>query len=197
MSTNAKRRLIQAVLWHRMDEPALEYCGLWEAADAHIVEGRLLTVVERSPAEVRYTVDCGRDWETRTVQLTLTRGESSRRLALRRDEQGRWWRGEERTAALDGLLDVDLGFTPATNTLPIRRLGLEIDASAAVDAVWVRFPELTLERLPQRYTRLDERRYRYESAGGAFVAELDVDAHGLVVRYGELWKRVAAWPVGS
>ena len=89
----------------------------------------------------------------------------------------------------EGLVDVDLQVTPATNTLPIRRLQLGVGESAETDALWVRFPELALERLPQRYTRTGEFRYTYESRGGAFRAELEVDAQGLVVRYGDIWKR--------
>lgn len=58
-------------------------------------------------------------------------------------------------------------------------------------AVWVRFPELTIEPLPQRYTWLDERRYRYESAGGAFVAAIEVDELGLATEYEGGWRRVA------
>ena len=53
------------------------------------------------------------------------------------------------------------------------------------------FPELTIEPLPQRYLRLGERRYRYESAGGAFVAEIEVDDLGLVVSYEGGWERIA------
>ena len=59
-------------------------------------------------------------------------------------------------------------------------------------AVWVRFPELTIEPLPQRYGRLAERRYRYESAGGAFAAEIEVDDLGLVTTYEGGWRRIAA-----
>ncbi len=90
---------------------------------------------------------------------------------------------------LAGCIDVDLGITPSTNTLPIRRLNLQVGESADVTAAWVRFPELTVEPLAQRYTRLDERRYRYESTTG-FSAELEVDELGLVVRYGDIWERV-------
>ena len=61
--------------------------------------------------------------------------------------------------------------------------------SRAVTAAWVRFPELTVEPLPQEYLRLEERRYRYSSAGGRFVAELEVDEHGLVTTYGDIWAR--------
>jgi hypothetical protein len=97
-------------------------------------------------------------------------------------------------AALHGLVDVDLGFSPVTNTLPIRRLEPAIGEVVAVTAAWVRFPELTIEPLPQRYVRLAERRYRYESAGGAFVAEIEVDDLGLVTTYEGGWRRIAASP---
>jgi hypothetical protein len=101
---------------------------------------------------------------------------------------------QDEPMALHGLTDVDLGITPATNTLPIRRLDPAIGESVAVTAAWVRFPELTVESLPQTYTRLAERRYRYESAGGAFVAAIEVDDLGLVIAYEGGWRRVAASP---
>jgi hypothetical protein len=96
-----------------------------------------------------------------------------------------------RIPALDGLADVDLAITPSTNTLPIRRLDLAVGSSAEVDAVWVRLPELSIEGLSQRYTRLGDRRYQYDAFGGSFVAELEVDDDGVMVWYGDLWKRVA------
>ncbi|MDQ3227137.1 MAG: putative glycolipid-binding domain-containing protein, partial [Chloroflexota bacterium] len=77
------------------------------------------------------------------------------------------------------------------NTLPIRRLAPAIGDAVGVTAVWVSFPELTIEPLPQRYIRLDERRYRYESDGGAFVTEIAVDDLGLVVTYDGGWRRIA------
>ena len=97
---------------------------------------------------------------------------------------------KSRLDELRGCVDVDIGFTPSTNTLPIRRLCLEIGQSADVDAAWVRFPELTVERLRQRYTRLADDRYRYESVDSGFTAELQVDTDGLVVMYEGLWERV-------
>lgn len=98
-----------------------------------------------------------------------------------------------RLEELDGTKDVDLGFTPATNTLPVRRLSLEAGATASVTAAWVKFPDLTMEVLPQRYTRLNAVHYRYESAGGTFVAELEMDELGIVVQYGNWWKRAGKW----
>jgi hypothetical protein len=91
---------------------------------------------------------------------------------------------------LSGTVDIELGFTPATNTLPIRRLALEIGESARVRSAWLRFPELRLEPLEQMYTRQAERRFRYRSLvdGELFVARLDTDMFGWVVRYEGLWE---------
>lgn len=73
-----------------------------------------------------------------------------------------------------------LNFSPSTNLLPIRRLNLAIGQGAAVRAAWLRFPSFTLEPLEQVYRRIDPTTYRYESAGGRFVAELQVNDSGLV-----------------
>src|SRR5207247_1457892 len=88
---------------------------------------------------------------------------------------------------LQGCLDVDLGFTPATNTLPIRRLGLEPGGAAYIRAAWGLLPDLTVRAAAQRYDRLAERRYRYSS--GPFASTLDVDEHGLVLDYPGGWVR--------
>jgi hypothetical protein len=112
-------------------------------------------------------------------------------LQLAVDEQQRWQLNGRDMAALAGCVDVDLGFSPSTNSLPIRRLKLAVGESAEVAAAWLRFPSLEFRRLDQRYTRLAERRYRYESEGG-FVAELEVDEAGLVVDYPGGWRRVAS-----
>jgi uncharacterized protein len=90
---------------------------------------------------------------------------------------------------LDNCLDVDLEWSPSTNTIPIRRLGLALGESRAVTAAWVRFPSLEVQRLEQSYERVDERRYRYRS--GRFTADLAVDEDGMVLQYGVSWKAVA------
>jgi hypothetical protein len=57
-----------------------------------------------------------------------------------------------------------------------------------VSAAWVKFPELTVERLDQSYTRLSERTFLYESGGGSFRRELTVNEMGLVIDYPDFWK---------
>ena len=88
------------------------------------------------------------------------------------------WAGTERPPEYSDCVDVDLSFTPATNMLPIRRLGLEIGEEAEIHVAWLVWPELTVQRVLQRYSRLAEDRYRYTQ--DEFEAELTVDRQGLV-----------------
>jgi hypothetical protein len=102
---------------------------------------------------------------------------------------GSWLLAGQSIDEVEGCVDIDLGITPATNVLPIRRLNLAVGESADVVATWVRFPSLAIQPLSQRYTRLSENRYRYESDTG-FTADLTVDAGGLVTTYPGGWERV-------
>lgn len=87
-----------------------------------------------------------------------------------------------------GCIDIDLAFSSSTNMLPIRRLDLAIGQEAKVRAAWLRFPSFTLEPLDQLYRRIDAATYRYESAGGVFVTELQVNAAGFAALYPNLWQ---------
>ena len=187
--------LLADVLWSRRDEPCFDHCRVMKMVDFYAIQGSVLTIVEGNPYQVQYLVQCDLDWTTRAAFVRSTHGSVSRHLEIQRDDAGTWSRDGVRIPQLDGLVDVDLQITPATNTLPMRRLQLEVGGEASADAAWVLFPDLTLERLPQRYTRTAERSYAYESHGGSFRARIDVDDEAVVVRYGDMWERIA--PVGE
>jgi hypothetical protein len=191
---HTESNLVRTVLWRRMDEPWTERCTLLAGGGrpsaTWILDGNVLGTSNGEPIDVRYSVSCHEDWSTSEVVVSAIIGTRVVGVELARDK-ARWYIDANRSVELEEGADVDLGFTPATNTLPIRRLGLEVGASAEILTAWVRFPELTVEPFPQRYTRLGERRYLYESLTSDFRAELDVDDLGLVNRYPSLWERVA------
>jgi len=199
-------RLVRTVLWQRIDSPGSEWCTLEQEPDGWRFRGIVLTEAATVPVLVQYAVALASDWSTRAVEIVMRSGDVTepRELRLTVAPGPRWQIEREPSPdpampqddlmALHGLVDIDLGFSPVTNTLPIRRLDPAIGDAVAVTAAWVRFPELTIEPLPQRYIRLAERRYRYESAGGAFVAEIEVDDLGLVTAYEGGWRRIAVSP---
>jgi uncharacterized protein len=178
--------LVRSVHWRLVADSGTEKADLWQDADGWAIEGTVKAFVDEL-IRVTYVVRCSSQWETRAVAVNETTQESERTFQLVVDDGGRWRMDGEALPRLDGCVDVDLGVTPSTNTLPIRRLGLEVGASAEIVAAWIRFPELDIVPAKQRYTRLADRRYLYES--NTFSAELDVDDLGLVVTYPGIWER--------
>ena len=87
-------------------------------------------------------------------------------------------------------IDIDIVLTPFTNTLPIRRLELEVGEHADLVMAWVDVPALEVNPDPQRYTRLDATHYRFDSLDSDFTRDLEVDADGIVVSYPGLFERL-------
>jgi hypothetical protein len=101
------------------------------------------------------------------IQVTVTPSIAGA-ISLRSDGDGRWWKETgEPLAALAGCLDVDFSATPFTNTLPIRRLGLQPGESTEIAVVYIDAPSLDVVSIRQRYTCLDRDassgRYRFEA----------------------------------
>jgi hypothetical protein len=139
--------------------------------------------------DTHFAVRVDGSWRTRHVLVFRDSDEPV--LWLVSDGTGRWH--EQSGAArpeFDGCLDVDLVCTPFTNTLPIRRLGLAVGEAVDIDTVWYDPDEATLIRDPQRYTRLAEQRWRFDSRDSDFTAELAVDPDGLVLDYPTLFRRL-------
>jgi hypothetical protein len=137
---------------------------------------------------VRYRLELDLDWRTLRAKAEVVGHD--RRVEIRLTGDGHWVDHKGTPLPhLDGAIDVDLAVTPFTNTLPIRRLKLAIGASADIETAYFAFPELVLSRDPQRYTRLSESTYRYESRDSDFTRDLVVDEAGLVVTYPGLFRR--------
>ena len=187
MSENLER----AVVWRSHLFDGTEHCGLWRTAQGWELRGAVVGVQKDQPMLAYYEVYCDSDWLTRRVQIYGTIGKEAKILALTVEDRGVWRGSGQDLSDLNGCDDVDLAVTPATNTLPIKRLNLQIGQSAAVVAAWIRFPELIVQPLSQRYTRIDGNTYRYESDTG-FSAEIGVDDLGLVTTYSGGWERIAA-----
>ncbi|HEV3505487.1 MAG TPA: putative glycolipid-binding domain-containing protein [Actinomycetes bacterium] len=180
------------ILWQDVETAALDRCRLEAGPDGLRLSGIVLTPAHGTPLDVRYLVEAGPDGLTCRVELELDGG-STRRILLA-DGAGHWrWEDGPDLPEVDGSLDVDLTVTPATNTLPIRRLAaLEVGRQRDLQMAWVQFPGLEVVRSAQRYQRLAPDRWQFST--GDFTAELRVDPDGLVLDYGGLFRSLAYRP---
>ncbi|OCP22134.1 MULTISPECIES: putative glycolipid-binding domain-containing protein [unclassified Ensifer] len=183
------------VRWRPLEGEGLEHLTLTQidTADGAVIRAVSVLIGERggAPYGVRYRIDCDAAWRVRDFSIATTDG---KRLHLRSDGHGHW-----RTEAgiplplFDGCIDIDLAGTPFTNTLPIRRLGLDRKAGKArLKMLYVPFDTLEPVVDGQHYTCLDDGRlYRYEAEDRSFAADLPVDADGLVIDYPTLFLRLS------
>lgn len=183
--------MTDTILWRRLDRPGHEVARLRARDDGAELSGTAVFLHEEEPCDLSYRVVCDAAWRTVSTVVRGMVGDRRVDLGIAVDDTQRWSVNGEETPAVAGCTDVDLGFSPSTNTLPIRRLDLAVGDEAEVAAAWLPFPALDLEPLPQVYRRVGERSYRYESAGGRFVRTLRVDRAGLVVDYPGLWRALA------
>ncbi len=178
----------EAILWRRLDQPGHEAARLSFQHPYRYLAGTAVFAEKQEPCRLDYLVVCDAAWLTLSGRVTGWVGEKVIEIELAVDAASRWTLNGTEHPEMTGCLDLDLNFSPSTNLLPIRRLDLAIGQEAKVRAAWLRFPSFALEPLDQLYRRIGETTYRYESAGGRFVADLEVNRAGFVVRYPGFWQ---------
>jgi len=185
--------LMRVVAWRNLLINGTEYCALRRTAEGWLLKGTVVGVLkDERPMLAKYAISCDDHWFTHRVELERIIGNDTEALSLSVESRGLWRSSGKELPELEGCNDVDLAVTPATNTLPVRRLALRIGKSESIVAAWVKFPELTVQPLSQRYTRLTQNTYRYESNTG-FSADIVVDDLGLVTRYPGAWERIGTF----
>ena len=184
--------MIHTILWQRQDLPGHDFAQLEAQDGGWALAGTAVFVHDAASCTLDYRIRCGADWRTTAARIAGHVGSREVALDVSVSEDGQWMLNGVDCPEVAGCVDIDLGFSPSTNLLPIRRLSLEVGASSEVRAAWLPFPALAFEPLLQRYRRLDARSYRYESGGGIFTRTLEVSEVGFVTSYPGFWQIEAA-----
>jgi hypothetical protein len=179
--------------WHAVRWLALEHLHLREDNTGVHADSLIVGNFDGTPLRLRYEAHCDRDWRMVAIRVEDLNGDEQLVLTHQADDCWRDSSGADRPELADAT-DIDIAATPFTNTLPIRRLGLEPGQAEQITVVYVAVtPSLSFRSARQRYTRLPDdgetHRYLYESLESDFNRELLVDADGLVIDYPGIWKR--------
>lgn len=182
------------VRWQDWDGHGLEHCVCLENDLGLTLEG-VVAGTRHGLYGGHYFVRADTDFRTREVRVAYVNGPC---LHVEADGAGNWRDviGDRALPTLVGCMDVDIGITPATNMLPIKRLNLKAQQAKDVTAAYVPLPDqiegdFLPQRAEQRYTCLKPgHRYRYEGLFRAFTAELEIDPFGLVLDYPETFRRI-------
>ena len=167
-------------VWHCKPNDSTEHFVLAGTDDGWLMRGIVMIPIDDKPSEIRYEVTADKLWRTQGAVIHI--GDETTEISVTDNE---WWVDGVLNDDLRGCIDIDLGWTPATNTLPIRRLRLDVGESAETVTAWLRFPEMEFVPASQNYTRVSDNLLRYQS--GQTDYDLEVSADGVVCRYGDLW----------
>jgi uncharacterized protein len=200
------------LIWRGLDEWRSEVAQIHLEAGGVGARGTQIAV-DPLPYRLDYRLQAPERFITRSLELEV-RGDGWRReLYLSHDGQGSWRShaaqvGEPEvdlpaaggdTSGLGESLDCDLGLSPLTNLMPIRRHGLhQGPGEAGLLAAWVSVPDLALHASAQRYQHVRAApegavvRFTDEGMFMGFTSELEVDGDGLIRVYPGLASRVGA-----
>jgi hypothetical protein len=153
----------------------------------HRLEGCTTAVESGRAWAVEYDIVVGADWVTSEVRVRALSAAGRPEVRLESRAPGEWLVDGAPAPHLDGCVDVDLEASVFTNALPVRRLALEVGTEADVPAAFVRASDLGVERLDQRYLRLDDegghQRYAYAAPRFDYTGRLRYDSSGLLLEY--------------
>lgn len=175
-----------SVFWQRLDQPGHDAAWLGRTDDGWLLHGVAVFREGEVPAWLAYEMECDETWATVRGKVRGQVGDERVEHVIDRTP-GTWTVNGTPFAGLDDVVDLDLGFTPATNLLQLRRVGLAIGETADFSVAWFDGVTDRLARFPQHYERRSEDTYWYASPTSGYAAELTVGRDGFIVDYPGLW----------
>ena len=179
-----------SMLWRRLDTPGHDACRLTRMDAGWQLDGAAVFLHDRTPAQLAYLVACDDAWRTQRGEVRGWIGAHAIDWRITGDD-GAWSVNGEPIGGLDDCIDLDFGFTPATNLLQIRRVMLPQGVAVELPVAWLDPFAGTLDRLPQRYERRGAQSLWDEAPRFDYKALLEVNADGFISRYPGLWEAVA------
>lgn len=186
---------MHCVLWNCLDKDGQDACRITGDAAGWTIEGTAVFRERAQVASLGYRLHCDPHWVSARATVKGWVGARSIDLHIASEAGGRWSINGRVDQALTGLLDIDLGFTPASNTNALQRLNLQDGATASSVAVWLDTEDWHVKALHQTYTRVHRNAYDYASPRHGLRATLAVDDSGVVTVYPGLWKALVSAPM--
>ena len=177
--------MIDEAFWRRLDKPGHDAAIIEKSGDGWTLTG-FAVFAEKGITGLRYQVELGRDFATRSARIEGFRDERQFVHDFRR--AGAWYFDGVEIPGLEHLVHLDFGFTPSTNYQQLRRAGLKVGEEADISAAWFDIGETGLVRLPQHYRRVSEDRYEYNSPTASYSGTLELAPNGFVRVYPGLWE---------
>ena len=183
---------IAVFLWEKIDTPGHDSCCLFKLLNGWRLTGAAIFRDNGRPCYLQYDIAVDRGWKTRRAKVTGYIGKKYVDLRIAKAGAARWKLNGIFRRRVTDCIDLDLGFTPSTNLIAIRRLALHVGQRAEAPAAYLQFPEMRLVKLPQSYLRIGHTEYKYKAPTVGYAGTLHVLPTGAVIEYPGLFKLVVS-----
>ncbi len=174
-------------LWQRLDRPGHDAALLTRSDDGWLLRGTSVFRHPHGPACVHYGVSLDAAWRTTAGEVAGFVADRNFRHTIRRGPEG-WCLDDAVVDGLGHVLDLDYGFTPATNLQQLRRADLRPGQTVDLPVAWFDIDAAVLLLLPQSYRRMDQTSYWYRAPTVPYEGLLTMAPNGFVWRYPGLWQ---------
>jgi len=183
--------VVASIVWRRVDLPGHDACYLEPEGSGWRLHGTAVFKHVQGPSELAYAIRCDEGWHTLEGRVRGNIGGKPVLTSITRTARG-WSVNGTLQPDLEGLTDLDLGFTPATNLPHMRRHTMHIGERVDAPVAWFDVDTGTLAPLPQFYERRGNTIYWYEAPTNEYEGRLEMAPNGFIRHYPQLWE-AEAW----
>ena len=123
MTSSRAMQIVATMFWRRLDLPGHDACRLEKHGNGWQLDGAAVFRNEDGrPARLDYRVHCDNAWHAQWGRVRGWVGSAAVDFAIARGGNGEWSFNDQVVPGLAHCTDLDLGFTPATNLVQLRRL---------------------------------------------------------------------------
>src|SRR5690349_17384554 len=129
--------MVETILWRRLDVPGHDACRLQKIDAGWMLEGTSVSLEESVVIRLNYQVRCDDAWRSTDAEIDGWLGARPVAIRITHTAGGDWVINGNVVDGLNDCIDLDLGFTPSTNTLALRRLNLADGQAEDAPAAWL------------------------------------------------------------
>ena len=178
----------KTIIWEAIAWKGRERCQIAYLDNRYIVKSELNGRLEKTSFNLQYKLEINAGWNIESVHIDSMQN-TKKLVNLGKDAKSRWINEQsEPLIEFSNCTDIDISLSPFTNTLPIRRLTFDRQSREAITVIYIDLPSGEIKPMKQWYTKLKNRRYKYEDETG-YTNTITVDENGFVIDYPNLFER--------
>ena len=177
-------------IWRSDYLNSLEYAIIEKRkSEVKIDSSIIISSFKGTSYKIEYHLVLSSNWKFKYADIVVDNEGIQKRIDIIVDRHRNWSLNNQVIERLKWCFDIDLGFTPLTNTLPVNRLEITNRKQANITVAWLEFPSFELRPFNQTYTKLNDNEYLYES-GTDFKATIKINKEGFVTKYQDYWTMI-------